>query len=71
MININISIDVLNHDEVLKLNKGSFLGGLFGGSNIVKQKVEEEIKKEVIKQLMPALNDGLKTNKVKAKIEVN
>lgn len=70
MIDINISIEVLNHDEVLKSNKGSLVGGLFGGSAIVKQKVEEEIKKEVIKQLMPALNDGLKTNKVKAKIEI-
>lgn len=71
MINISISIEVLNHNEVLKANKGSVIGGLLGNNSGIKKMVEDEIKKEVIKELEPSLIDGLKSNKVKAKIKIN
>lgn len=67
MINISINIDVKNPGEVAS-NHG--IPG-FIPQELVKSKVESEIKNEIIKKLKLALIEELKRNGVRATLNIS
>lgn len=70
MITITININIENHKEILKKNKGEEIASLFGTSDIVKDQIEKEVKKIIVESLKKSLSDGLKENDVIGKINI-
>jgi hypothetical protein len=70
MIKLTVEIEVMNHKEVIAINKGALAGGvasLIGGS---KNMVEAEIKKQVKVAIERSLKRELTSKGVKAEVSV-
>lgn len=70
MIKLNVDINVKNHDEIIKSHKGAALGGIGSLFGFSRNKVEEEIKKQVKLALQESLEEQLIKNGVKADVFV-
>jgi predicted XRE-type DNA-binding protein len=70
MIKLKIDIDVKNHDEIIKLQKGEALSQLASIFGVSKSSVEEEIKKQVKLALQKSVKEQLAQNGVKAEVSV-
>lgn len=70
LIKLNIDINVKNHDEIIKKNKGSLVSGVASVLGISKNKVEDEIKKQVKKTLQKSIKEQLDKNGVDADVSV-
>ena len=76
MADISVQIDVLNPMEVLKHKKGKLMGSLFAmwmDEHELKTRIEEEICREVVRQLREKLDQRLNEEGIIAHlhIEVN
>lgn len=70
MIRVTIDIELLNHKEVLEKNKGKAAAAILAGSPLIKQQIEEEVRKQIISTLSHSLRRGLEDNGVKAKLNI-
>lgn len=70
LIRIKVDIEVKNHEEIIRANKGAFLSSvasLLGGAE---NKVEEEVRKQVKIALQKSIKEQLIKNGVKAEVSV-
>jgi predicted XRE-type DNA-binding protein len=70
LIKLKIDIDVKNHDEIIRLQKGAALSQLASIFGVSKSSVEEEIKKQVKLALQKSVKEQLAQNGVKAEVSV-
>lgn len=73
MAEISIAIDVLNPEEVVKLQKGKFIGTLITTSmshTSLKKKVEKEVCKRVITELKEHLDEAFKNEGISAHLKI-
>lgn len=71
MTTINISIDVLNPQEIVKSKKGFFAGilaQLFLSKKRLQLEVEKKMCEKIIEELRTHINEGLSKEGVEAKI---
>jgi len=74
MAHINILIEVLNPEELIKHRKGKFIGSLISTSlshESLKKKVEKEVCKKVIKELKNNLDKAFKKEGVAAHLKIS
>lgn len=70
MIKINVDINVKNHDEIIRSQKGAMVSGIASMFGLSKSKVEEEIKKQVKLALQKSIKEHLMKNGVEAEVSV-
>lgn len=73
MAQINIAIEVLNPEEVVKHQKGKFIGSLISTSmsrTSLKKKVEREVCKRVIAELKEHLDEAFKNEGISAHLKI-
>jgi len=72
MFKVRIEIDIENPSEVIKNQRGSFLGGASAlmPKSMVKSKVEAEVKSEIIKTIDISLKEKFKEHGIQAKIDI-
>ncbi|MGI9542684.1 MAG: hypothetical protein ACR2MX_05450 [Cyclobacteriaceae bacterium] len=73
MAEISIAIDVLNPEEVVKHQKGKFIGSLLTTSMshaTLKKKVEKEVCKRVIAELKEHLDEAFKNEGIAAHLKI-
>lgn len=71
MATIQITIDILNHNKIVEKHKGRFMeafANLFMDKEKLKREVEENVCREIIKQLQEKMPEELEKNGVKANI---
>lgn len=71
LIKLTVDINVKNHDQIIKENKGALASGIasmFGGA---KGKVEEEIRRQVKIALQKTIKEHLMKNGVDADVSVH
>ena len=71
MIKLNIDINVKNHEEIIREQKGGMVSGLASLFGLSKGAVEEEIKKQVKLALQTSIKEQLIKNGVKADVTVH
>jgi ABC-type phosphate transport system auxiliary subunit len=70
MIKVNLDIDVKNHNEIIREQKGSLIGYLSRLDKNTNQKVEDEIRKKLLEKLEDTLKDELLKYGIKAEVRV-
>ena len=74
MININIQLDILNADDIVRKEKGAFVGAManiFMSREKLKRKVEEVVRLEIEKALQENILFALQEKGVVADLKVN
>lgn len=70
MIRITIEIDVKNHEEIIRQNKGILVSNLASMLGSSKVRVEEEIKRRARRSLQKNIKESLEENGVVAEISI-